>query len=145
MIKLIASDMDGTLLNKQMQISSENISAIKEAQAKGIEFLVATGRAPSESQGILAKAGLHTGFFIIQFQTLNELFHHLGWCPSVNREYKAQFFPFFQGIFISILPCGSRHVDHFLAKAFCQFFCYMIRISGAGKIKNHINNLPDRY
>lgn len=62
MIKLIASDMDGTLLNKQMQISSENISAIKEAQAKGIEFLVATGRAPSESQGILAKAGLHTGF-----------------------------------------------------------------------------------
>lgn len=43
MIKLIASDMDGTLLNKQMQISSENISAIKEAQAKGIEFLVATG------------------------------------------------------------------------------------------------------
>ena len=62
MIKLIASDMDGTLLNKQMQISSENISAIKEAQAKGIEFLVSTGRAPSESQGILAKAGLHTGF-----------------------------------------------------------------------------------
>lgn len=62
MIKLIASDMDGTLLNKQMQISSENIAAIKEAQAKGVEFLVATGRAPSESQGILAKAGLHTGF-----------------------------------------------------------------------------------
>lgn len=62
MIKLIASDMDGTLLNKQMQISSENIAAIKEVQAKGVEFLVATGRAPSESQGILAKAGLHTVF-----------------------------------------------------------------------------------
>ena len=40
MIKLIASDMDGTLLNKQMQISSENIAAIKEAQAKGVEFFV---------------------------------------------------------------------------------------------------------
>lgn len=62
MIKLIASDMDGTLLNKKMQISSENIAAIKEVQATGVEFLVATGRTPSESQGILAKAGLHTGF-----------------------------------------------------------------------------------
>lgn len=62
MIKLIASDMDGTLLNKKMQISPENISAIKEAQAKGVEFLVATGRAPSESQSILANVGLHTGF-----------------------------------------------------------------------------------
>lgn len=38
MIKLIASDMDGTLLNKKMQISSENIAAIKEAQAKGLNF-----------------------------------------------------------------------------------------------------------
>ena len=77
MIKLIASDMDGTLLNKQMQISSENIAAIKEAQAKGVEFLVATGRAPSESQGILAKAGLHTGFINLNgamiFNTAGEL------------------------------------------------------------------------
>ena len=70
MIKLIASDMDGTLLNKQMQISSENIAAIKEAQAKGVEFLVATGRAPSESQGILAKARLHTGFINLNGATV---------------------------------------------------------------------------
>lgn len=62
MIKLIASDMDGTLLNKKMQISPQNIAAIKEAQAKGIEFLVATGRTPTESQGILHAAGLNTGF-----------------------------------------------------------------------------------
>ncbi|MCT7801330.1 MAG: HAD hydrolase family protein, partial [Lactobacillus iners] len=38
MIKLIASDMDGTLLNEKMQISAENIKAIKYAQKKGVEF-----------------------------------------------------------------------------------------------------------
>ena len=44
MIKLIASDMDGTLLNSNHKISEENIKAIKEAEQKGIRFAIATGR-----------------------------------------------------------------------------------------------------
>ncbi|MBV7389470.1 Cof-type HAD-IIB family hydrolase [Enterococcus alishanensis] len=44
MIKLIASDMDGTLLNHQMQISEENITAINNALDKGLKFITATGR-----------------------------------------------------------------------------------------------------
>lgn len=45
MIKLIASDMDGTLLNKDGTIHERNISAIKKAIEKGIIFVPATGRA----------------------------------------------------------------------------------------------------
>jgi len=44
MIKLIVSDMDGTLLNEEMDISQANISAIKRAQHQGIHFAIATGR-----------------------------------------------------------------------------------------------------
>ena len=44
MIKLIASDMDGTLLDAEMRISQENIDAIRYAQEQGIEFVIATGR-----------------------------------------------------------------------------------------------------
>lgn len=44
MIKLFASDMDGTLLNEQHIISPENASAIKLLQQHGIEFMIATGR-----------------------------------------------------------------------------------------------------
>ena len=44
MIKLIASDMDGTLINSSHQISSGNLSAIRRAQKSGIEFAIATGR-----------------------------------------------------------------------------------------------------
>lgn len=58
MIKLIASDMDGTLLNQTMQISAENIAAIKYAQSKGIEFMVATGRNRREALPPLKEAGL---------------------------------------------------------------------------------------
>lgn len=62
MIKLIACDLDGTLFNSEMKVSPGNAKAIKEAERKGIEFLVATGRAPRESQKLMAAANLKTGF-----------------------------------------------------------------------------------
>lgn len=43
-IKLIASDMDDTLLNNRWQISERNAAAIKKAIAAGKIFLIATGR-----------------------------------------------------------------------------------------------------
>lgn len=44
MVRLIASDLDDTLLNREAQLSAENIQAIREVQAKGITFTIATGR-----------------------------------------------------------------------------------------------------
>ena len=43
MIKLIASDMDGTLIDAHMSVSPENAEAIRFAN-DGVEFMVATGR-----------------------------------------------------------------------------------------------------
>ncbi|MDQ0178371.1 Cof-type HAD-IIB family hydrolase [Bacillus chungangensis] len=58
MIKCIATDMDGTLLNGKMEISMLNRQAIKEAQEKGIEVVIATGRLYEEARSILSQAGL---------------------------------------------------------------------------------------
>jgi len=44
MIKLIASDMDGTLLNDDHIISEENLKAIRKAQEMGRHFTIITGR-----------------------------------------------------------------------------------------------------
>ena len=44
MIKLIASDMDGTLLNDEHTISEENIKAIKIAEERWFNFTIVTGR-----------------------------------------------------------------------------------------------------
>ena len=49
MIKLIASDMDGTLLNHNHKIPKENVKLINFAKNQGIEFVVATGRAYYEA------------------------------------------------------------------------------------------------
>jgi len=43
-IRLIASDIDGTLLNPQFQISPNDLSALRQAHDSGIEIVLVTGR-----------------------------------------------------------------------------------------------------
>lgn len=50
--------MDGTLLDSKMSISTDNASAIREANRLGIEFMVATGRAYTEAKPALEEAGI---------------------------------------------------------------------------------------
>lgn len=58
MVKLIATDMDGTLLNQHHLVSAENARAIQEAQEQGIRVVVATGRSYREAQPVLQLAGI---------------------------------------------------------------------------------------
>ena len=44
MYKLIALDMDGTLLNEEKKISKANFDAIQNAREKGVKVVLATGR-----------------------------------------------------------------------------------------------------
>jgi hydroxymethylpyrimidine pyrophosphatase-like HAD family hydrolase len=56
--RLIAIDMDGTLLNSDGRISSRNVSAIRLAESAGAEIVVATGRRHSYAMRVLRKLGL---------------------------------------------------------------------------------------
>ena len=44
-IKLVAADMDGTLLNRDRKITQYTQNVIKKAMAQGVYFVPATGRA----------------------------------------------------------------------------------------------------
>jgi len=57
-MKLIAIDLDGTLLATDHSISEENKAAIKKAQAANHMVVISTGRALHDTQHILKKAGL---------------------------------------------------------------------------------------
>ena len=46
--KIVASDLDGTLLNKEQTVSEENFRAISEMNRLGVEFVPTTGRAMNE-------------------------------------------------------------------------------------------------
>jgi Cof subfamily protein (haloacid dehalogenase superfamily) len=43
-IRLLATDIDGTLLNPQFQISGRDLAALRQAHAAGIEIVLVTGR-----------------------------------------------------------------------------------------------------
>ncbi|MDF1507261.1 HAD family hydrolase [Robertmurraya sp. DFI.2.37] len=58
MIKCVAIDMDGTLLTKDHEITEENMKAIKAAQEKGVEVVIATGRSYPEAIYLLKEAGI---------------------------------------------------------------------------------------
>ncbi len=71
---LLVSDMDGTLLNSQSLVSSENIEAIKKFQGMGGRFSLATGRPQAFTWRVLenveldAPAILYNGAIIYDFK-----------------------------------------------------------------------------
>lgn len=60
MIQIIASDMDGTLLNDKMVISKRNADAIKEAQKNGVHFIVSSGRGYNEIKPLIKAADFNS-------------------------------------------------------------------------------------
>ncbi|TFD99884.1 Cof-type HAD-IIB family hydrolase [Jeotgalibacillus sp. R-1-5s-1] len=59
-IKLIALDMDGTLLRDDHSVSDENRAAIKSAQDQGVSVMISTGRPLVYCQEIVESLGLAT-------------------------------------------------------------------------------------
>ncbi|HXQ25612.1 MAG TPA: Cof-type HAD-IIB family hydrolase [Candidatus Acidoferrales bacterium] len=54
-VKLIAMDIDGTLLDSQSELTDENASAIEEAASRGIEIVIVTGRRFDSARAIAAE------------------------------------------------------------------------------------------
>ncbi|TVX92600.1 Cof-type HAD-IIB family hydrolase [Paenibacillus agilis] len=57
-IKMIALDMDGTLLHDDHSLSEMNANTIREVAAQGVEIVLCTGRSPVSTLPYLDKLGL---------------------------------------------------------------------------------------
>lgn len=58
-MKLIAIDMDGTLVDRQLKVTKENSETIKKAVSDGHHVVIATGRSYDEAKHTLEEADLH--------------------------------------------------------------------------------------
>jgi len=89
-MKLIASDLDGTLLNDKGEISAENAAAIKKAKEKGIDFVVATGRSYDAAKIPLEAAGISCPIITlngsITFSEGKKVLRKVAMDPSVAKE-----------------------------------------------------------
>ena len=59
MIRLIALDLDGTLLDPAGQITDETKAAIAQARQAGIKVVLSTGRSPQEATDFSTHAARH--------------------------------------------------------------------------------------
>lgn len=59
MIRMVVSDMDGTLLNNRSEISARNLAAIHRLEENHIEFAIASGRDYNGVFSILHRHGIH--------------------------------------------------------------------------------------
>ena len=64
MIKVIASDLDGTLLNNDHEISKETLDAINLAKDNGIRFMISTGRSFKNTMEALKKHSLECDYIM---------------------------------------------------------------------------------
>ena len=56
-IRLLATDIDGTLLNPQFQISDRDMTALRRAHAAGVEIVLVTGRRHTFAMPIATQLG----------------------------------------------------------------------------------------
>ncbi|MEF2965507.1 Cof-type HAD-IIB family hydrolase [Paenibacillus sp. M1] len=84
--KLIALDVDGTLLNDNHELTAGTAETIKEIAGQGTEFVLCTGRAPRSSLPFMREMGLdgyiitHNGAATVNVQT-EEIVHEFAMDP----------------------------------------------------------------
>lgn len=101
-IKLIALDMDGTLLNNDHDVSEENRLAIKEAEKKGVHVVLSTGRSLKTARDYVLSLELSSYLVTVNGSEIwgpdGELVHrspvateHIKWMHELSSQHNARF------------------------------------------------------
>lgn len=98
-IKLVASDLDGTIIDRNNFIANENFKAIDKIHSKNIDFVVCTGKSYSVSKSICNDFKANYGIFgngaqIINLKTGEELDRktlkpkQISYCIKLAKKHK---------------------------------------------------------
>lgn len=63
MIKLVASDLDGTIINQDNTIFEKNFKAINDINSKNIDFVICTGKTYPIIKNMCSKFNASYGIF----------------------------------------------------------------------------------
>lgn len=102
MIKLIAIDLDGTLLNKNHEVSERNKETLLKAKAQGVKVVLCTGRPLLGMRHLLAEIGLQDdGDYVITYNgglvqkaDTGEVLHQI----TLNKEQLEEIYQVSQDI-----------------------------------------------
>lgn len=86
MVKLIAIDMDGTLLTPEHSITPRTILAINKALEQGIQVVIATGRAFYEAHGIVREYDLNIPYICLNGAQIRNEQHEIEENYPMNND-----------------------------------------------------------
>lgn len=86
MIRVIASDLDGTLLNEQHLLSERTIRAVKKTQEAGIRFIVATGRNFKQAIHAMGESGILCDYIVNSGAEIRNSKHEILQSGSMNIQ-----------------------------------------------------------
>jgi Cof subfamily protein (haloacid dehalogenase superfamily) len=108
-IKLIAIDIDGTLLNSQNQLSERNEKALKAAIAKGVQIVLATGKTRPSADWINARLGLTAPGIFLQGQIAYDADGKVRYQQTLSPAIARQVLTFAEDRgFLMVAYSGSR-------------------------------------
>ncbi|MBY6037915.1 Cof-type HAD-IIB family hydrolase [Fictibacillus nanhaiensis] len=88
-MKLIATDMDGTLVDKQLKVTKENSKIILQAVKDGHHVVIATGRSYDEARHALEEADLHLPLICVNGAEIrSEAWEILSSIPLQSSQYE---------------------------------------------------------
>ncbi|TGA97347.1 HAD family phosphatase [Sporolactobacillus shoreae] len=85
MMKLLAMDMDGTLLNNQRTISWDNLKALRFARSKGVTLAIASGRAFFDIKNLMREIDMETHIIGTNGATIHTIDGKLLGAASLDR------------------------------------------------------------
>jgi hypothetical protein len=114
-IRLIAIDMDGTLLNSAGHVSPRNLAALERAEARGIEIVVATGRRHCYAMRVLRELARPPAGALISsngtvIRTLDSQLLHRSHMPVPTARWLCRHLGDFRNTFDRVRPDGED--DH---------------------------------
>lgn len=118
LIKLIITDLDGTLLNDEKHIPKDNILALREAMSKGIHVSVATGRNFHSAKRYIEELELdvpvifQNGAFIYQWME-DKVLYRSDLKAQIAQEVveKAKKYGIFYILYIDFLSEKDMYID----------------------------------
>ena len=98
MIKLFASDMDGTLLTNHVEIHKNNVKAIRKLQKLGKHFIVCTGRDYLQANFALEQAELHLPVIAMNGAQIFDKKHDIIWEVTIPHDTVYTLLDYFDSI-----------------------------------------------
>ena len=65
MIKMIATDLDGTMLKNDWSVSGINAKAVETAQGQGVRWMTVTGRSYRGAMPLMQQYGINCGYVLM--------------------------------------------------------------------------------